>query len=173
MAQAKEKAGQAASGAQDKAQQVAGQAQEKAQEAKGQAGGKLREQVGQRSTVLGEQVRTTAQDMRCVGQQLGEQAKDQRAKLADPAAEGAERLGGHLKESGSDRMLGDVEDFGRRQPLAVAAAGLALGFAASRFLKASSSQRYESRGVQGQSPRRTSYPTASPEYAPGGRYVTA
>ena len=34
--------------------------------------------------------------------------------------------------------------FGRRQPWAVIAGGLALGFAASRFLKASSSRRYES-----------------------------
>jgi len=35
-----------------------------------------------------------------------------------------------------------VEDFGRRQPLAVVAIGLVAGFAASRFLKASSSSRY-------------------------------
>ena len=45
-------------------------------------------------------------------------------------------------ESDADRILRDVEDFGRRQPLAVAAIGLAAGFAASRFLKASSRSRY-------------------------------
>lgn len=52
-------------------------------------------------------------------------------------------------------MLRDVEDFGRRQPLAVAAVGLALGFAASRFLKASSRSRY-AHGARSdwQSPRR-------------------
>ena len=38
-------------------------------------------------------------------------------------------------------ILRDVEDFGRRQPWVVAAAGLALGVAAARFVKASSRRR--------------------------------
>ena len=53
-------------------------------------------------------------------------------------------MGDYLKGASGDRILRDVEDFARRQPMLVAAAGLALGFAASRFLKASSSRRYES-----------------------------
>ncbi len=128
--------------AQQKAQEVAGQAQEKAQQATGQAKDKLREQVDQRSTQAGEQVKGTAGDIRTVGEQLREQGKDQPARLAEQAADRAERVGTYLQQSDSDRILRDVEDFGRRQPLAVAAAGLALGFAASRFLKASSRQRY-------------------------------
>jgi len=128
--------------AQQKAQEVAGQAQEKAQQATGQAKDKLREQVDQRSTQAGEQVKGTAGDIRTVGEQLREQGKDQPAKIAEQAADRAERLGSYLQESNADRILHDVEDFGRRQPLAIAAAGLALGFAASRFLKASSAQRY-------------------------------
>jgi len=86
-----------------------------------------------------------ASDVRSVGQQLREQGKDQPAKLADQAADRAERLGNYLTGSDADRILGDVEDFGRRQPWAIIAGGVALGFAASRFLKASSSRRYESR----------------------------
>jgi hypothetical protein len=50
-----------------------------------------------------------------------------------------------MKDSDADRILGDVEDFARSNPWAVAAGGLALGFAASRLLKASSSRRYEER----------------------------
>jgi hypothetical protein len=53
-------------------------------------------------------------------------------------------VGDYLKDASGDRILRDVEDFARRQPMLVTAAGLALGFAASRFLKASSSRRYES-----------------------------
>ena len=132
--------------AQQKAQEVAGQAQEKAQQATGQAKDKAREQVDQRSTQAGEQVKTTADDIRTVGQQLREQGKEQPAKIAEQAADRAERLGGYLQDSDADRIIRDIEDFGRRQPLAMAAAGLALGFAASRFLKASSSQRYQSAG---------------------------
>ena len=50
-----------------------------------------------------------------------------------------------MKESDADRILSDVEDFARSNPWAVAAGGLALGFVASRVLKASSSRRYEER----------------------------
>lgn len=130
--------------AQEKAQQVAGQAQEKAQEVAGQAKGRAREQVDQRSTQAGEQVSTSAQDMRSVAEHLRSQGKDQPAKLAEQAADRADRLGGYLKDADADTILRDVEDFGRRQPLAVMFGGVALGFAASRFLKASSQTRASS-----------------------------
>ena len=127
----------------ERAQEVAGQAQAKAGEAAGEAKGKLREQVDQRSTEAGQRVSSTAGDVRSVGEELRRQGKEQPAKLADQAAERAERVGRYLTESDADRILRDVEDFGRRQPWAVVAGGLALGFLGSRFLKASSRQRYE------------------------------
>jgi hypothetical protein len=133
----------------EKAQQAGGQAKEqakeKAQQAAGQARSTLRDQVDQRSTQAGEKVGTFATDVRSVGQQLREQGKDQPAKLADQAADRAERLGGYLRDNDADRILGDVEDFGRRQPWVVIAGGVALGLVASRFLKASSTRRYEQR----------------------------
>jgi uncharacterized protein (TIGR02271 family) len=82
--------------------------------------------------------------IRSVGEQLRAQGKDGPAKLADQAAERTERLGGYLSQSDADRILGDVEDLARRQPWAVVAGGIALGFAASRFFKASSSECYRS-----------------------------
>ena len=125
------------------------QAKEKAQEAAGQAkakaGSQLRSQVDQRSTEAGDRVSGVASDVRSVSEQLREQGKEQPAKLAEQAADRAERLGGYLRENDAERILGDVEDFGRRQPWAVIAGGVALGFVASRFLKASSSRRYEQR----------------------------
>ena len=129
----------------EKAQEVAGQAKEKAQEATDQAKGRVREQVDQRSTEAGKQVSTTAGDLRSVSEELRKQGKDTPAKFAEQAADRTERVGSYLTESDADRILGDVEDFARRQPWAVVAGGLALGFAASRLLKASSSQRYEQR----------------------------
>ena len=144
------------SGAADQAKEKAGQAgavaQEKAQQAASQAKGRLREQVDQRSSEAGEQLSSTAGDVRTVGEELRKQGKDKPAQLADQAAERAERLGGYLKESDADRIIGDLEDFGRKQPSAVAAGGLALGFAASRFLKASSAKRYQSALGGGESP---------------------
>ena len=136
--------------AQEKAQEMKGQAQEKAQEAAGQAQSMLREQIDQRSTQAGERVSGTAGDLRSVGTELRKQGKDAPAKFAENAADRAERLGSYLSESDGDRLLADVEDFGRRQPLAVLAGGLVVGIAAARFLKASSSRRYQSRvGSQG------------------------
>ena len=139
--------GQGADGVQDKAKETAGQVQEKAQEAAGQAKGRVREQVDQRSTTAGEQVQSAAQDARSVAEELRSKGKEQPAKYAEQAADRAERLGSYLKDSDADRILGDVEDFARRQPMAVLAGGLALGFAASRFLKASSAKRYEASGA--------------------------
>ena len=85
-----------------------------------------------------------AGDVRSVGEELRKQGKDGPAKVADQAAERADKLGGYLQDADAERILRDVEDFARRQPWAVVAGGLAVGFLASRFLKASSQQRYRS-----------------------------
>ena len=128
------------------------QAKQKAQEGAQQAKRTVRDQVDQRSTQAGERVGSTASDIRTVGEELRRQGKDQPAKLAEQVAQRAESLGDYLQRSDGDTILRDVENFGRRQPWAVIAGGVALGFAASRFLKASSTRRYEgarnmSRGV--------------------------
>jgi hypothetical protein len=53
-------------------------------------------------------------------------------------------VGQWLESSDGDKLVRDVEGFARRNPWAVAAGGLVLGLTASRFLKASSSERYRS-----------------------------
>jgi hypothetical protein len=130
----------------EKAQEMAGQAQDKAREAAGKAQEGLRGQVEQRSKQAGEQVSGTAEDLRSVGEELRKQGKDGPAKLADRAAEQAEKVGGYLTDNGPDELLHDVEDFGRKRPWALLLGGLVVGAAASRFLKASSRSRYQQRG---------------------------
>jgi hypothetical protein len=119
-------------------------AQDKAQGALGQARGRLRDQVDQRSTQAGDQVQSAAQDVRKVAEQLRNQGKETPARVAEQVADRAESFGTYLRDADGERLLRDVEDVARRQPWLVAAGGLALGFAASRFLKASSSRRYQS-----------------------------
>jgi hypothetical protein len=148
---------QAVDGAQEKGQEMLGQAQEKGQQAATQAKGKLREQVDQRSSQAAEQINQQASDLRSVSQSLRDQGKEGPAKAADRLAGYAEKAGSYLHEKDSDALLADVEDFGRRQPWAVGAGALMLGFAASRFLKASSSRRYASR--YGGQPRSTEAPS--------------
>ncbi len=132
------------------AKQAVEQGQEKAQEAAGKAGGMLREQLDRRSNQAGEKVTGTAQDLRSVGEELRKQGKEAPANVADRAAERTEQIGSYLKESDGDRLLEDVEDLGRRQPLLALAGGVAVGLVAARFLKASSENRYRTRaGAEG------------------------
>jgi hypothetical protein len=128
----------------DQVREKAQVAQDKARGAIGQARGRMSEQVDQRSTQAGERIAGTASDVRSIAEELRNQGKDTPANLAEQVANQADRVGDYLKGASGDRLLRDVEDFARRQPMLVAAASLALGFAASRFLKASSSRRYQS-----------------------------
>jgi hypothetical protein len=89
-------------------------------------------------------VRTAVQDVRNVAEQLRAQGKDTPARVAEQVADRAESFGTYLRDADGERLLRDVEDFARRQPWLVAAGGLALGLATSRFLKASSGRRYQS-----------------------------
>ena len=155
--------------AQAKVSQVAGQAQEKAQQAAGKVQDRLREQLDRRSSQAAAQIDEQASDLRSVGASLREQGKDGPAKAADRLAEYAEKVGGYLRDKDSDALLADAEDFGRRQPWAIAAGGLALGFAASRLLKASSSRRYESTRSSGWS----ALQSGAPRTQAGGEYAAS
>jgi predicted glycosyl hydrolase (DUF1957 family) len=152
--QARDKASEVTGQAQEKAQEVAGQAQEKAQEAAQQVRSRAQQEIDQRSTQAGEHVSSTASDLRGVGEELRNRGNDSGARVAEQAAQRVERVGSYLQETDGEKLLNDIEDFGRRQPWAVLAAGLAAGFVAARFLKASSQQRYQTRsGSQPSQPR--------------------
>jgi hypothetical protein len=154
--------------AQDKAHEMAGQAQEKAHAAAGQAQAKLREQLDQRSSQLAAQINGQASDLRSVSDSLREQDKEGPAKVAERLAAYAEKVGGYLHEKDSDALLRDAEDLGRRKPALVAGGGLLLGFAASRFLKASSGRRYSARSAERLTPPRPALPSRTAAGEPRG-----
>jgi hypothetical protein len=108
---------------QAKASELTGQAQESAQKAADQAKGKLREQIDQRSQRAAAQVNQQATDLRAVSDSLREQGKHGPANAAGKLAEYAEQVGGYLREKDAEALLADAEEFGRRQPWAVAAGG--------------------------------------------------
>jgi hypothetical protein len=129
---------------------------------------RLREQVDQRSTQAGQQVNTVADDVRTVAGELRNQGKDKPAQYAEQAAQRVQSVGQWLERSDGDKILTDVEDFARRRPWAVAAGGLALGLAASRFLKASSSERYRASVSNGSVPPVNGSPTVQADREFGG-----
>jgi hypothetical protein len=133
--------------AQDKAQELAGEAQEKAQDVAAHGRAQLRNQLEQRSSQAAESITRQANDLRAVGQTLREQGNVGPADAAERLATYAERVGGYLRDKSPDQLLHDAEDLGRKRPWAAVGAGAALGLAASRFLKASSRERYAKRPV--------------------------
>lgn len=179
---AKDQASDAADTAKAKASDAADQAQAKAQDAAGQAKEQLHTQLDQRSTQAGERAAATAGDLRSISDHLREQGNEAPAKLADNAALQIEKAGSYLQRTDGRSLLSDVEDFARRNPWAAALGGLAIGFAASRALKASSAERSLSSGggqtraslpapapapTAARAPAPTSPPTTRP-LTPGG-----
>lgn len=148
---------------------AADQVKQQAQQGADKAKGALRSQIDERSTTAGQQLSTHAGNARTVAGELRKQGQDGPAKLAEQAAERTERLGGYLQDRDADTLLQDAEQYARENPWVVVAGGLAAGFVASRFLKASSSQR-STAGTNGngsapraelpQPPRATPPPTA-------------
>ncbi len=128
---------------QGKAQEAAQQAQQSVHEVAGQATETIKQQLDERSTAAGESVGTITEAARHSADELRTQGQDLPARVIEQAAEKVEQLGEYLRTANGDRIIQDVEKFGREQPWAVIAGGVFLGFAASRFLKASSSRRYE------------------------------
>ena len=135
---------------------------EAAQSAVEQSKSFLSKQVDERSTQLGQQIETVAQDLRRVGEHLRDtEVGGAAAGYVDQGVELIERLAHYLEDSDGERLIADAENSVRRQPWALAGVGLVLGFAASRFLKASSTRRYRDTygGTQSYQPR--SYRTPS------------
>ncbi len=102
---------------------------------------RIRDQLNIRSAQAGGQMQATAEDLRSVGEELRKQGKDVPARWVDQGADSVDRIGRYLTESDADKILRDLEDLARRRPWAMIAGGVALGFLATRVLKASSSRR--------------------------------
>jgi len=131
------------------------QAKDKAREVTGQAQDKAKEQLDSRTTGAGEQLQDKADNLHAVGDQMRERGDDTFAQVADRVAEWTEQAASYLRDADANRMLGDVEQYARKQPWAVAAGGVLLGFAASRIVRTGADRRVASSdGTQG---RGTSY----------------
>jgi hypothetical protein len=168
MAQASGATGQAQEKAKEVAGQVAGQAQEKVGQVKGQARSQVYTQVDDKSTMAGQQIKTVADAIRGSTDQLRQNGQDKPAQVVEQLAGKAEQAGSWLERSDADQILNDVENFARKQPWAVAVGGVLAGFAAARFLKASSEKRFES--YQGTYSSRPYNPAPAGTYGNGGTY---
>jgi hypothetical protein len=102
-------------------------------------------QLDARSTQLGDTISSAAGDLRKIAENLrSSETVSGTADFATRGADAIDRVAAYLRSADGDRLLGDIENFTRRQPWTIAVASLTAGLAASRFLKASSSRRYRS-----------------------------
>lgn len=110
----------------------------------------LADQITTRAGLAGRQVSSAAQDLRRISRELRRTpTTSAAADLADRGADIVARVGSYLENNDADQLIADAEDFARARPWAVATGALALGFAASRFVKASSARRYAGTSASG------------------------
>jgi hypothetical protein len=129
----------ASSGAIEQAQEKVGEGVELA---KNSAAGFFRSQMDERSTQIGEQLEGAGQALRQAGETMKEEGTPGN-QLVERAALEVERSASYLSQSDGKKLLNDFERIGRENPWGVIAGGIALGFLGARFLKASSSKRFE------------------------------
>lgn len=122
--------------AQEKVQQTASQASETAARY-------VREQTETRGRQAATELQTIADALRRSSHALHADGNTTAAKGIETVTDRIEGIGRYLGGTGGDQILRDIESFGRRKPWGMIGIGVGLGVAASRFLKASSSRRFE------------------------------
>ena len=137
-------------------EEAASAAQDKALELRSKGASQLRDQLDTRTTDVGRQAKSVAQAFRQSGEKLRGEGSTQAANATDMAAQRVEQLGEYLERVQGDELLRDAERFARQRPWLLAGMGLFAGLVASRMMKASSEQRYE-----------TSYPQRTTPTSPG------
>jgi len=157
----------------DQAKQQAQQVFQQTQQAAGQAVDKAREQVksqlSSQKDRAAEGLGGVAQALRQTAQQLREQNQAPVAEVTERAAQAVDGVTGYFRDHDVDQLVGEVENFARREPMLFLGGAFALGFAAARFLK-SSGQSASASGGYSESWRQSAYGGVSvyQDLAPGG-----
>lgn len=84
--------------------------------------------------------------LRTSSQQIRQNGQEDIGQYIERAAQQVDRVANYLQSSDVRQMAREVEAFARRNPAAFVAGAFAVGFAASRFLKASSGYAYGNDG---------------------------
>jgi hypothetical protein len=157
-------------------QQTGGQNQDLLQHAK-QAGGEIVSQVQQQASTQIDRGKETATNelsqvvnaVKQLGQTLSSgEANGPIARFAaqysDKAANSLERMTNYIREQDAQRLLNDVQNFGRRQPALLLGGAFLLGFAGARLIRSSMDAASQSSMNSGyRSPYHTKVPPISRE----------
>jgi hypothetical protein len=153
-------------------QQTGGQNQDLLQHAK-QAGGEIVSQVQQQASTQIDRGKETATNEQVVNavKQLGQTLSSGEAngpiarfaaQYSDKAANSLERMTNYIREQDAQRLLNDVQNFGRRQPALLLGGAFLLGFAGARLIRSSMDAASQSSMNSGyRSPYHTEVPPIS------------
>jgi gas vesicle protein len=122
----------------DTGSEVKSRAREAVSQAKERAGEKIESRISESKTKAAETLSGVASTLLSSSQQLRENNQDGAGRAMERAAEGVERFASYLQQTNVDDVVGQVQEFARRQPAAFIGGAFALGFIASRFIKAKS-----------------------------------
>ena len=116
------------------------------EEIKDRAKGVVIDQIDRRTTDVGNVVGGHVENLRSMRDTLRDQGQESTARLVDMAADRLNQVSTYLTRTDGDRIIHDLENLARTQPLITAAAGLVFGVTAARLLKAGATQRYRAYG---------------------------
>ena len=145
--------------------------QEVTEQAKSQTREQMRSQINERSTQVGDQAATCSEGGSAWQRAASDEGNDRAAKVIDAVADRGERLGAYLRRADGDEILRDIEDFARKQPWLMVGGSAVAGFLASRFMKATSRERFRSVGPNGYPSRRAPARTRAFRFAGQTRRV--
>jgi uncharacterized protein YjbJ (UPF0337 family) len=112
------------------------QVTQKAKETVGQVADTAKQQADSQRERLAGGLNHVAEGLRQTAQTMRERDQELVGEYANKAANQVERAAGYMSEHSVDQIIGDVQDFARREPALVLGGAFALGFLAARFLKA-------------------------------------
>ena len=116
------------------------------------ARGRTLSYIEERKALLADNVGGMADAARNAAQQFDEHGNAVMADYIHRAADGLERFSDAVRSRDVSSLMGEAEDFARRQPAVFIGAGVAVGFLLARFLKSSSERREAGRsGFEGDS----------------------
>jgi hypothetical protein len=97
--------------------------------------------AGRQKDVAAQQMGGWAQALRAASDDLRNRGQETAAAYVGQAADGLERASGTVRTHDVDDLIGTVEDFARRQPVAFLGGAVAAGFGLARFMRSSADRR--------------------------------
>lgn len=120
---------------------IAGKAQEKASDLQSQVRQQAVSGLNGQKKMAADSLQSVAEAVRKTENQLREQNQGAVAEYAGNAAGQIERLSHYVRESDPEAMMGDVEQYARRQPAIFLGGAFLLGALGARFIRTSGQKR--------------------------------